>query len=125
MAELTARHVHWVIVQEDAGVPGAIAVLGLSADELAQAALFYFIDTPDLYDSNEYGAGINAQGGLVRLTQVSLWLNLCAQQIFSDDPNADQQLTLAFQAAAQIVVYVAFNPLAPANGIFPVPSDFH
>jgi hypothetical protein len=124
VAELTARHVHWVVLQEDAGTPGSLAVLGLSADQLAQAALFYFIDVPNVYDSNGYGAAVNSRGGLVRLTQVAKWLDRCAQQSFSDDGGADQQSTLAFQAAAQLVVNVEFSPLAPASGVFPVPNDF-
>jgi hypothetical protein len=32
-------------------------VIGLSAEDLAAATLFYFRDVPDIYDSNQYGAG--------------------------------------------------------------------
>ena len=64
--EVVARHLHWIVRQEVAGTPGSIALLGLQADRLAFAALFYFVEFPAVFDSNGYGAGINAQGDGVR-----------------------------------------------------------
>jgi hypothetical protein len=127
VAELTARHVHWVVLKELAGTPGNIAFRGLATDELAAAALFYFVELPSVYDSNGYGAGINAQGDTVRFHQLDLWLRLCAAQSFSDIPADDQQSTLAFQGAAQFCADQVANPtldFAQEDGVFPLIQDF-
>jgi hypothetical protein len=127
VAELTARHVHWVVLQELAGTPGTIAVRGLLTEKLAAAALFYFVELPSVYDSNRYGAGINAQGDAVRFRQLELWLRLCARQSFSDNSADDTQSTLAFQAAAQFCADQIANPtldFAQEDGVFPLIQDF-
>lgn len=66
----------------------------MSADRLAAAALFYFVEFRAVYDSNGYGAGINAQGDTARFAQLERWLLLCATQSFSDVPAEDQKATL-------------------------------
>jgi Putative peptidoglycan binding domain len=125
--EITARHVHWVVLQELAGTPGGIAVRGLAADKLAAAALFYFVEETFLWDANQYGEGVNAQGDAVRFPQLDKWLRLCAAQSFSDRFDDDQQSTLAFQAAAQFCADQVANPtldFAREDGLFPLISDF-
>jgi hypothetical protein len=126
--EIVARHVHWIVRQEVAGTPGSIALLGLQADRLAFAALFYFVEFPAVFDSNGYGAGINAQGDTVRFRQLELWLGLCATQSFSDDAAQDQQATLLFQAAASVCADQQTNPtldFPDDDGLVPLPADFH
>lgn len=128
VAELTARHVHWVVLKELAGTPGGMAILGLPANKLVAAALLYFVKLRSIYDSNGYGAGINAQGDAVRFPQLALWLSLCAKQSFSDLPLDDNQSKLAFQEAAQFCADpVASSTLefAEADGVFPLLQDFH
>jgi hypothetical protein len=128
VAEFTARHVHWVVLKEFAGTPGGIAVGELPADKLAAAALFYFVELPSVYDSNGYGAGINARDDAVRFHQLDLWLRLCASQSFSDIPADDEKSTLAFQAAAQFCAGQVANPtldFAQEDGVFPLIQDFH
>lgn len=125
--EITARHVHWVVLQELAGTPGGIAVRGLQPDRLASAALFYFVEEGFLWDANQYGAGVNAQGDAVRFPQLDRWLQLCAAQSFSDVFDDDQQSTHVFQAAAQFCADQVTNPTFdfPADdGVFPLVSDF-
>jgi hypothetical protein len=127
VAELTARHVHWVVLQEIAGTPGGIAVGGLAADKLAAAALFYFVELPRVYDRNRYGACINAKGDAVRFHQLDLWLRLCAGQSFSDIPADNSQSVLAFQAAAQFCADQIAHPtldFAVEDGVFPLIQDF-
>jgi hypothetical protein len=128
VAELAARHVHWVVLKELAGTPGGIAVRGLPVDRLAAAALFYFVELPSVYDSNGYGAGINAQGDAVRFHQLDLWLRLCAGQSFSDIPADDALSSQAFLAAARFCAAQVANPtldFAQEDGVFPLIQDFH
>ena len=125
--EIVARHAHWVVLQELAGTPGGIAVRGLGADKLAAAALFYFVEETFLWDANQYGEGVNAQGDALRFPQLDKWLRLCAAQSFSDRSEDDQQSTLAFQAAAQFCADQVTNPtldFAQEDGLFPLISDF-
>jgi hypothetical protein len=125
--ELVARHVHWIVQKELAGTPGGIAIRTLDATKLAAAALFYFIEFPTIYDSNGYGAGINAQGDNVRFRQLELWLKRCAAQSFNDIASEDQQARLLFQAAAQFCANQLVNPtldFPEADGLFPLPQDF-
>jgi hypothetical protein len=126
--EMVARHVHWILQMELAGTPGGIAVRALPAEQLAAAALFYFVEVPRVYDSNGYGAGINAQGDTVRFLQLDLWLRLCAAQSFSDESSEDDQVRLLFQAAAQFCADQLINPsndFPEENGLFPLPRNFH
>lgn len=126
--ELTARHVHWVVLQELAGTPGGIAVRSLPADRLAAAALFYFVEEGVLWDANQYGAGINAQGDAVRFPQLDRWLRLCSTQSFSDVADDDKLSTLAFQAAARFSADQVTNPsfdFIQEDGLYPLVSDFH
>jgi hypothetical protein len=128
VAELTARHVHWIINKELDGIPGGMAVLGLPANKLVSAALLYFVELRSIYDSNGYGAGINAQGDAVRFPQLALWLSLCANQSFSDLPADDNQSKLAFQAAADFCADPVANStldFAEEDGVFPLIQDFH
>lgn len=126
--EIVARHVHWVVVQEMAGTPGGIAVNALQADRLASAALFYFVELgPPIWDANQYGAGVNAQGDAVRFPQLDRWLRLCAAQSFSDDVDQDALSTLVFQAAAQLCADQVTNPtfdFPEDDGVFPLVKDF-
>jgi hypothetical protein len=73
-------------------------------------------------------AAIDAQGAAVRFQQLTLWLNLCANQSFSDLPVDDNQSKLAFQAAAQVCA----DPVAQLtldstekDGVSPLIQDFH
>jgi hypothetical protein len=128
VAEMVARHVHWIVLQELAGTPGGLALSSLPSEELAAAVLFYFVEFPLVFDSNGYGAGINAQGDAVRFRQLELWLNLCAAQSFSDDAAADQQATQLFLDAAGFCADQIANPVLEfpeENGLFPLPADFH
>lgn len=126
--EMVARHVHWIVLREMAGTPGTIAVRTLQADQLAGAALFYFAEVPGLWDFNGYGKAINDRGDAARFSQLDLWLRRCAAQSFSDIAADDQQSTLAFQAAAQLCAERAGSPILvalTADGLFPLPQDFH
>ena len=127
VAEIVARHVTWITRKELAGTPGTLAVRALPAEDLAAAALFYFRDVPSIYDSNQYGAGINAQGDAARFRQLELWLLLCATQSFSDVATDNTQSVLAFQAAAQVCADQVTNPTLNINqmdGLFPLAADF-
>lgn len=126
--EIVARHVHWIVQKELAGTPGGIALTALSADRLAAAALFYFVEFRAVYDSNGYGAGINAQGDTARFSQLERWLLLCATQSFSNVQAEDQKATLAFQAAAQVCADQLVNPIfdfPEEDGLLPLVPDFH
>lgn len=126
--EMVARHVHWIALEERAGTPGVIAVRAVRPEQLAAAALFYFVEVPQIYDHNGYGAAINAQGDAVRAAQLELWLRLCATQSFSDVPEQDRESTLLFQAAAQFWADQQVDPtldFAAEDGVFPLPRDFH
>ena len=128
VAEFTARHVHWVVLQEQAGTPGGIAIRGMAPEQVASAALFYFVELPSVYDSNGYGAGINAQGDDVRFPQLNLWLRLCAAQSFSDTSADDVLSTAMFEAAAQFCADQQTNPtfdFPQDDGVFPLAADFH
>lgn len=130
--ELTARHVHWVVLKELAGTPGGIAVRGLPSDQLAAAALFFFTAFRRRYDrnGNGYGDGIIAQGDPVSLRQIDLWLRLSANQSFSDNPADDEQSTLAFMGAAKFCADQVAKPTLDStredgmDGLFPLPKDF-
>jgi hypothetical protein len=126
--EMVSRHIEWIVLQEQAGTPGTIAVRTLQPEELGAAVNFYFVDVPVIYDFNEYGRGIVAQGDAMRFRQLELWLRQCATFTFSDDEEADRQSTLLFQAAAAFMADKAAAPIAPLpepNGLFPLPADFH
>jgi hypothetical protein len=124
--EFVARHLEWIVLQELAGTPGTIAIRGLQPDQLAAAANFYFVEVPDTYDVNDYGKLLTAEGDDFRFRQIALWLRKCASFSFSDDPDADNQATLLFNAAADLIA--ARNddspPLPDPNGVFPLPADF-
>ena len=125
--EIVARHVHWIVLKEVARTPGNLAVRALGADQLAAAAFFYFHDVVTLWDSNGYGAGINARGDAVIFHQLDQWLRLCATQSFSDDAADNQQSVLALQAAAQFCADRVGSPIlvaAQEDGLFPVSQDF-
>lgn len=125
--ELVARHVHWIALRERAGTPGVIAVRAVRPEQLAAAALFYFVEVPQIYDRNGYGAAINARGDAVRAAQLELWLRLCATQSFSDVSEQDHESTLLFQAAAKFWADQQVDPTLdfPAeDGVFPLPQDF-
>lgn len=127
VAEITARHVHWVVLQEQSGTPGGIAVRGLTPEQLASAALFYFTEVLSIYDSNGYGAGINAQGDAMRFPQLDLWLRLCAAQSFSSRAADDDLSTQVFIAAAQVCADQLTNPsfdFPEDSGVFPLSQDF-
>jgi len=127
VAELTARHVHWVVLKELAGTPGEIAVRGLSAEGLTVAALLYFVELRGLYDSNGYGAGINARGDAVRFRQLERWMRLCAAQSFSSVAAENEQSKLVFGAAAQFCADQANRAtldFAEEDGVFPLIQDF-
>jgi hypothetical protein len=128
VAELSARHMHWIVLKELAGTPGGIAVRGLKPKNLARAAIFYFTELgPTLFDSNGYGAGINAQRDAVRFQQLALWLHICANQSFSDVPG-EEQSQLAFQAAAQFCADEVANgtlEFDEEDGVFPLIKNFH
>jgi hypothetical protein len=128
VSEMTARHVHWVILKELAGTPATVALNALPADKLAAAALLYFVELGSIYGCNGYGAGINSQGEAVRFRQLSLWLRLCAAQSFSDIGAQNAQSKQAFQAAAQFCAAQVANPtlgLTHQDGVFPLIQDFH
>lgn len=129
VGEIVARHVHWILLQELAGTPGTIAVQTLAADQLGAGAFFYFVEVPPIYDTNGYGAGINAQGDRARFQQLELWMKLAAGQFFSDVPEQDDQSTLLFNAAAQLFADRAASPVLTAfpddAGVFPGRGDFH
>jgi hypothetical protein len=127
VAEITARHVHWVALQEQSGIPGGIAIRSLTPEQLAAAAVFYFTEVRSIYDSNGYGAGINAQGDAMRFAQLDLWLRLCAAQSFSSNAADDELSTQVFVAAAQFCADQLTNPsfdFAEDNGVFPLSPDF-
>ena len=127
VAEMVARHIHWIILKESAGTPGSIAITGLPADQLAAGTLFYFVEVTGVYDSNGYGSGINAQGDTMRFRQLELWLRLCAAHSFSDDVSQDQHVTLLFNAAADVCADQLVNPtpdFPQEDGLFPLPQDF-
>jgi hypothetical protein len=126
--EMVSRHIEWIVLQEQAGTPGTIAVRTLAPEELAAAVNFYFVDVPGVYDFNEYGSGIVAEGDPMRFRQLELWLRQCAMFTFSDDEEADRQSTLLFQAAGAFMADQIATPiatLAQPNGLFPLPADFH
>ncbi len=125
--EMVARHVHWIGLKERAGTPGVIAVRAVRPEQLAAAALFYFVEVPQIYDRNGYGAAINAQGDSVRAAQLERWLRLCATQSFSDVAEQDRESTLLFEAAAKFWADQQADPTLefPAeDGVFPLPQDF-
>lgn len=127
VAEFTARHVHWIVLKELAGTPGGIAVRGLSSEKLARAALFYFVELRVVYDSNGYGAGINAQGDSVRFRQLALWLRICSRQSFSDIADDDEQSRLAMQGAAEFCEDEVANgtlEFVEEDGVFPLIQNF-
>jgi hypothetical protein len=129
VAEITARHVHWVVLRELAGTPGGIAIRTLPAEQLAAAAYHYFTKWKVIYDINGYGAGINAQGVWLALRQIELWLRLCAVQSFSEEVSENEQAQMLFQKAAQVCADQLANRTldldASENGVFPLPQDFH
>ena len=125
--EMVARHVHWVVLKELAGTPGTLAVRALAAEQLAAAVLFYFVEIPIIYDSNGYGAGINARGDAVRFRQLDQWLRLCAAQSFSDIAAEDAQSRLVFEAAARVCADQVANPVLEfpqEDGLFPLIEHF-
>ena len=110
-------------------MPGNLAVSGLTSEELALAAILYFVELGSIYDSNGYGAGINAQRDIARFSQLNLWLQICARQSFSDIPADNQQSQLAFQSAAQFCANQVLTPdpdldFSQDDGVFPLIRDF-
>jgi hypothetical protein len=125
--EIVARHVHWLVQKEIMGTPGDIALTTLSADRLALAALFYFVELRSIYDINGYGAGINSQGDNSRFRQLELWLLICSDQSFSSVPAENQRAKQAFQAAAQFCAEQLVTPtldFPEEDGLFPLILDF-
>lgn len=125
--EMVPRHLEWIGLQEVAGTPGTIAVRGVQPAELAAAANFYFVEVPGTYDMNDYGKLLTAEGDQLRFHQIELWLRQCATFTFSTDPDADEQATLLFKAAADFISQQTDDspPLPQPNGVFPLPADFH
>ncbi|MGE2712469.1 peptidoglycan-binding domain-containing protein [Mycolicibacterium litorale] len=130
--EMVARHLHWIFLQEEAGTPGNIALSFLDPDRLASAAFFYFVDLAELFDPNHpngYIAGISAQGDGRRYHQLERWLDLTADQSFSEDFAQDSLSTELFRAAARkFAERRAALPVITAfpedGGIFPGRADF-
>jgi hypothetical protein len=60
------------------------------------------VELPNVYDSNGYGAAINAQGDAARFRQLELWIRLAAGLSFSDIESQDEQSRLRFRDAAQV-----------------------
>lgn len=128
VGEMCARHVHWVVLKELAGVPGGLAVSALPPEKLAAGVLLYFAELFRIFDRNGYIAGINAQGDALRFPQLDLWLRLCASQSFSDVPDDDARSTQAFLSAAQVCADQLVDPVidfAEEDGLFPLIQDFH
>lgn len=126
VAEMCARHVHWIVLQETAGIPAMPA--GLSPDSLAAAVLLYFAMPSSKIDVNKYIAGINAQGEVVRFRQLDLWLQRCQAFSFSDDASEDARTQALFGDSAAVCANLAVEPsdeFPIEDGLFPLPRDFH
>jgi hypothetical protein len=123
--EMCARHVHWIVREEVDGHPTAPGLL--AADELAEAARFYIEEVFQIFDSNGYIAGINADGQVAVFQQLDRWLRRCQGYSFTDDPAEDARTRALFGAAAAVAAAEAINlPMnfPVANGLFPLPLDF-
>jgi hypothetical protein len=123
--EICARHVHWVVLKEDAGDPNAPQFL--PPDKLAEVTRFYFEEVSQIFDSNGYVAGINAQGQAQAFHQMDLWLQRCAAYSFTDDPAEEARTQALFRDAAAVCANNALNPpldFPEADGLFPRPADF-
>jgi hypothetical protein len=124
--EICARHVEWNVAKEAEGNTGAIPAL--RPDQLAQAAILYFVREGFLFQDNGYIAGINAQGDASRLPQLDLWLRRCATFSFTDDPGEEARTQLLFVGAAFACGDQVAHPLVEipeALGLWPLPQDFH
>ena len=123
--EICARHVHWVVLKEDAGDPNAPQFL--PPEKLAEATRFYFEEVSGIFDSNGYIAAVNAQGQAQALHQMDLWLQRCAAYSFTDDPAEEARTQARFRDAGAVCASDAVNlPLdfPEADGLFPLPADF-
>jgi hypothetical protein len=126
VAEMCARHVHWIVLEETSSIPGTPA--SLAPGSLAGAFLLYFAQPSSKIDVNKYMAGINSQGEVVRFRQLDLWLRRCQAFSFSDDAaeNARTQALLGDSAAICANLAVEPSKEFPAeDGLFPLPKDFH
>jgi hypothetical protein len=124
--EICARHIEWNVRQEVEGNPTAIVLL--KPEELAQAAIFYFVRQANAaFPDNGYVAGINAQGDAKRFAQLDLWLQRCATLSFSDDPAEEGRTKALFTAAAASCADQILHPLddlPETLGLSPLPNDF-
>jgi putative peptidoglycan binding protein len=125
--EIVARHVQWIVRKELGGTPGGITLTFLAPEKLAAAALFYFVEFPNLWDFNGYGAAIGAKGPNPRFAQLERWLKICATRSFSSTPTENSKAVSAFQAAAQFCADQITSPaldFPEEDGVFPLPRDF-
>jgi peptidoglycan hydrolase-like protein with peptidoglycan-binding domain len=127
-AEMNARHVEWIIEQENAGNPFAARFLAPAA--LAHAAEFYFAETDPvfLFDDNGYIDAIVQRGHQATYQQIALWLRQVGT-LMTFSGNADTQQTSAqlFKDAADSADLFALNPSSPlpdGDGLYPRDQDF-
>jgi hypothetical protein len=123
---MCARHVHWVVLKEVAGTPGALT--GPAPDSLVAAIVLYFVEFTGIFDSNGYAAGINAQGAVSRFRQLELWLRRCQAFSFSDDASENARTQALFGESAAVCAKLAAEPslqFPVEDGLFPLPADFH
>jgi hypothetical protein len=127
-AEMNARHVEWIIEQENAGNPFAARFLTPSA--LAVAAHFYFAETDPvfLFDDNGYIAAIVQSGHQATYQQIALWLRQVGTRMtFSGNADTQQTSAQLFTDAADSADFIALNPLSPlpdGDGLYPRDQDF-
>ncbi|MEV6426558.1 peptidoglycan-binding domain-containing protein [Nocardia sp. NPDC051463] len=125
--EMNARHVTWIIEQEDAGDP--FTAKFLPPAELCEAAFFYFAETdPELFFDNGYIAKIVQSGHEPTYQQIGLWLRRAAELTCSSKPEQQEISAQLFLDAADAAEFVAANPNEPrpyGRGLFPGPGDFH
>jgi Putative peptidoglycan binding domain len=127
-AEMNARHVEWIIEQENAGNP--FAARFLAPDALAVAAHFYFAETDPvfLFNDNGYIDATVARGDQATYQQIALWLRQVGT-LMTFSGNADTQQTSAqlFKDAADSADSIALNPGSPlpdGDGLYPRDQDF-
>jgi hypothetical protein len=125
---MNARHVEWIIEQEDAGNPFAARFLTPSA--LAVAAHFYFAETDPvfLFDDNGYIDAIVQRGDQATYQQIALWLRQVGSRMnFSGNAETQQTSAQLFNDAADSADFIALNPTSPlpdGDGLFPRDQDF-
>ena len=128
VSEMNARHVAWIIEQEDAGDP--LAAQFLQPAELCQAAHFYFAETdPSLFFDNGYIASIVASpdSGSNTYRQLALWLRRTAELTFSGNQDIQARSVALFREAADAADSFAANldeDRPVGRGLYPGPADF-